>query len=238
MAIERNPNPRLTRRRRRIGRTTGSIEPRSDLAATWDRVRVRDLRMAERGHGPEPLDVRSPMIRGLRAFIRDRGIRKIIDVSVGDMDWWPLVLGDAPPGSLLFRGYDISPNIVRANRIKFADREDWSFEMGDARFQDFPSADLVVCRRTMNHLWSGDAAAIKKNIGRKAHLVALTHDPTVRANPPDGMRYAIATDCPRATPFTPMNMRRPPFMPMPIVHSIDDEDDQLLAFFPGRGFGS
>lgn len=230
--VSRNPNPRLVRSRRRR-RTTGTIEPGRDFEATWERVHARETRPmgSKPSDGPGPT---SPFVRGFRAFLRDRNIRKIIDVGCGEVTWWNHVIGDAPEGRIRLIGYDVSPAKVRLNKSRYRNRPDWIFRVADGRAAQFPEADLVVCRRVINHLWFADAVALRRNIARRAHLVAITHDPTLRANPPDGMRQMFAPDCPRATTFTPMNMRRPPFMPMPVVASLEDEDDQLFSIFPGR----
>lgn len=231
--VRQNPNPRLVRRRQRR-RTTGTVEPGMDFSATWERVKAREIRSIQLGRGTPTPDANSPLVRGMRALIRDRSIFSIIDVGCGDMDWWEHVLGDAEEGEIQFLGIDISSQVIRANLARYRGRKDRHFKVADGRVADLPEVDLVVCRRVLNHLWFTDAALLRRNIARRAHLVALTHDPTLRTNAPDGTRHAYAPDCPRATEFTPMNLRRPPYMPMPVVTSLEDMDDQLLSFFPGR----
>jgi len=229
--VRQNPNPRLARSRRRR-RTTGTVEPGTAFAASWERVRARQVRALEQG-GKPPVHPgpQSDFVRGLRALLRERKITSILDVGCGDMGWWPHVIGDS---NVRFYGVDISVPVTKANANRFRDRKEWTFHAADARTQEFPVVDLIVCRNVMNHLWSVDAVALRRNIARSAQLVALTHDPKVRSNKPDNMRHAIAPDAPRATTFTPMNMRRPPFMPNPTVAFIMDGGDQQLAFFPGR----
>ena len=208
------------------------------LASSFDRIHSHRKQAWARGslfeddHAvPSPT---SPLVRGMRAFIRDREIRSIVDVGCGEMSWWAHVLGDTPEGAITYHGFDICPAIVQHNREQFIEREDWHFDMADGRFHEFPAADLTICRRTLNYLWSVDAAAVRLNIARNATLLAITHDPEVRTNRPDGMRRAFAEDAPRATTYTRMNTRRPPFMPMPIVATIADDDDEVLAIFPAR----
>lgn len=208
------------------------------LATTFDRINTHRKQAWAKGKlfesdypvaGPT-----SPLVRGMRAFIRDRGIRSIVDIGCGEMDWWVHVLGDTPEGAITYHGFDICPGIVQHNREAFIEREDWRFEMADARFHELPPADLTVCRRTLNYLWSVDAAAVRQNMCRNARLLAITHDPERRTNRPDGMRRPFADDAPRATVYTRMNLRRPPFMPMPIVAAIEDDMDEVLAIFPAR----
>ncbi|MEM9343672.1 MAG: class I SAM-dependent methyltransferase [Pseudomonadota bacterium] len=232
--VRQNPNPRLARSRRRR-RTTGTVEPGTAFAASWERVHARQARAIEQGaRMPEPPGPQSDLVRGLRTLLRDRQIRSILDIGCGDMGWWPHVLGDA---DIRFYGVDISMPLIRANANRFRQRKEWTFHAADARTQEFPTVDLIVCRHVLNHLWSVDAVAVRRNITRNAQLVALTHDPTLRSNKGDGMRNALAPDAPRATTFTALNMRRPPFMPMPTVAFVPDEFDQQLAFFPGRTLG-
>lgn len=226
-----------TRRTRR--RNTAIVRAGdATLAASFDRINTHRRQAWARGElfsGDHATPgATSALVRSMRAFIRDREIRSIVDIGTGDMDWWVHVLGDTPEGAITFRSFDICPNVVRHNRDAFLEREDWTFEMADARFHDFPAADLTVCRRTLNYLWSADAAAARENICRHARLVAISHDPELRSNRPDGMRRAYADDAPRATAYTRMNLRRPPFMPMPVVATIPDDDDEVLAVFPAR----
>lgn len=232
--VRQNPNPRLARGRRRR-RTTGTVEPGTAFAASWERVHARQVRALEQGaKPPEYPGPESDFVRGLRALLRERDVRSILDVGCGDMSWWPDVIGDS---DIRFYGVDISLPLTKANANRFKARKGWTFHAADARTQEFPAVDLIVCRHVMNHLWSVDAVALRRNIARSAQLVALTHDPKLRTNRPDGVRKPMAPDAPRATMFTPLNLRRPPFMPMPTVAWVPDLADQQLAFFPGRGFG-
>ena len=231
--IFRDPGPRLIRRKRRR-RITREIEPGSELQNSWDRVHQHELADTSMFGKTEIPGPTSELVRGLRAFIRDREIHSIVDVGCGAMEWWDHVIGDTDTGAIQFTGYDICAAKIDICRKKYRSRPDRRFHVGDARMIDIPQADLVICRRTLNHLWFTDAVMIRRNLSKRSKLVAFTHDPTLRVNRPDGMRLPYAPDCPRATRFTPMNLRRPPFMPMPVVLNLQDIEEQYLSFFPGR----
>lgn len=205
------------------------------LRDTFDRV-YRTNRWSARGNGSGPgsdLGPTAPLVRGLRAFIRERHITSICDVSCGGMAWWPHVLTPDMP-DIRFFGFDVSAQIIARNVARFAHRTRWCFAPADARNAEFPEADLVVCRQTLNHLHGADATAVLGNIRRGVRFIAATHDPALPVNPADEDRRPLFRDDAAALCYARLNLVCRPFALAPYVASIDDVDDQVLGIFGGE----
>jgi hypothetical protein len=86
-------------------------------------------------------------IRALEWIVRDHAIRSMADIPCGDFNWMPLFLNRHP--DLAYRGYDIVPEMIAANRAAHPDR---SFEVLDILTQVPAKADLVLCKDLLNHL--------------------------------------------------------------------------------------
>jgi SAM-dependent methyltransferase len=202
------------------------------LTSTFDRV-YETHRWTAAGNGSGPgsaLRPDAPLVAGLVTFLKDRRIRSIVDVSCGGMAWWPYVLTASDPETRFF-GYDVSQFVITRNRHRFDDAQNWLFSVADARVDQFPEVDLLICRQTLNHLWTKDALAVLANITRSARYLGLTHDPTVVENTPDAERTALFDDCNRATCYAPLNLGLPPFGMHAPETAISDVDGQVLAIY-------
>ena len=88
---------------------------------------------------------------------------RLLDVSCGDMAYMGRFLDTRD--DIDFVGYDIVPELVAANRKKFADRRTWRFEerdLGTMRLEE--QFDLVVCRFTLRVVSLFDAASLLREV--------------------------------------------------------------------------
>jgi hypothetical protein len=171
------------------------------------------------------------MWQSLAAFIAAADIRSIVDVSCGGMAWWPHVL--TPLGDKVrFHGFDVSRITIAANEKRCGEHQHWSFGVADARTSSYPPADLIVCRQTLNHLWSPDALAVVHNLTKQARrFVAFTSDEQLIDNPSDAARMPLMPPGKDATCYTRLNLNAAPFNLAPALESIPDVDGGTLSIF-------
>lgn len=152
-------------------------------------------------------------------LIVEHGVRTIVDVSVGGMEWWPEVLDKHP--EVKFYGYDISTIKTAENRERFKDRGNWEFYQGDLIDTTYPACDLLICRHTLNHLLAIDVIRSLVNLKTSdAKLLAITqHEIDELFN-----EVPIAEDTPGCIDYRPIDLKKSPLnMPAPWME-IDDAD--------------
>lgn len=182
------------------------------------------------GPGSEP-DACKPMWESLAAFIAASDIRSIVDVSCGGMAWWPHVLTPLSD-RVSFHGFDVSQTAIAAHEESFCEHRNWRFGVADARTFSYPTADLIVCRQTLNHLYSPDALAVVSNITKQARrFVAFTSDDLLLDNPSDAVRVPLMPQTKDATCYTRLNLNAKPFNLAPAVEIIPDVDGDTLSIF-------
>lgn len=108
-------------------------------------------------------------------LMREQGVKKIVDVSVGGMEWWPEVLKKFP--EVEFFGYDISSIKTAENIQRFSHHNNWKFYVGDVvEKADYPPCDLLICRHTLNHLSAEDVLRSIQNLTKAdARMLGITH---------------------------------------------------------------
>lgn len=134
----------------------------------------------------------------LERFIRDHGVRSVVDVGCGDwqfsryIDW----------GSATYHGLDVVGSVIERNQQEFA-REGVEFSHYSGDPSEAPAADLLICKDVLQHLADD-----------------YVHDflPIL-----DQYRYALITNCvdPKGAAvnahdiedggFRYLDLRRPPF---------------------------
>lgn len=143
------------------------------------------------------------------------GVRFFVDISCGDMHWQPRILERRP--DVRFLGVDVSPTVIRDNRMKFPHldfmcldaTDNWS-EAGGFPFDEH--ADLIMCRHTLMHLLRRPAQRLVVNMARSARLMCLTSHADVRENPRDSDRVLISAGKEGAYRWKRVNMAREPFL--------------------------
>lgn len=99
------------------------------------------------GEGSLPVHAR-PYANFLQRFLRERGIRSVVDFGCGDwqfsrtIDW----------GQTEYRGYDIVTQVILANRAQYQ-TERTTFHEIEAPYGDLPRADLLIAKDVLQH-WS------------------------------------------------------------------------------------
>jgi SAM-dependent methyltransferase len=130
------------------------------------------------------------------------GARSLLDVPCGDFNW----LRHVDLGVDRYLGVDIVPAMIDRNQLEFGD-DRRTFLALDARTDQLPRADLILCRDGLVHLSFEDALRAMANFRRTGatHLLATTF-PCLDRNDP------AATG-----EWRPLNLQRPPFgLPDPI----------------------
>ena len=165
-------------------------------------------------------------------LIQNQGVRKIVDVSVGGMTWWPEVLDQFP--EVEFFGYDISLIKTKENKEKFREKSNWKFYFADlVSKKDYPDCDLIICRHTLNHLSKEDVLKSIDNLKQVNYrFLGITQH---AVNEIDIQKY-IQFDTPGCIVYRPINLSGEPIgMPRPIME-IDDADAENIQINWQRKF--
>lgn len=149
------------------------------------------------GSGPgSKQEFTGPYIRYIQRFIRERGIRSVVDFGCGDwqfsreIDW----------SGVQYRGIDAVPDMIARNREKFQ-APHITFEQGNETLLKHCRADLLLIKDVLQHWPNG---RIRKFLGLLRNF-----------------RYALITNCAFEHPelnqeikigdFRPLDLRKPPF---------------------------
>jgi hypothetical protein len=165
-------------------------------------------------------------------LIRNQGVRKIVDVSVGGMTWWPEVLNQFP--EVEFFGYDISLIKTKENKEKFREKSNWKFYFADlVSKKDYPDCDLIICRHTLNHLCKEDVLKSIDNLKQVNYrFLGITQHAVNEID----IQKNIQSDTPGCIDYRPINLSEEPIgMPSPIME-VDDADAEDVQMNCQRKF--
>lgn len=178
------------------------------------------------GSGPGSTIENTKNIRNfLTLFIEKHKIKSIIDVSVGGMHWWPLVLNKFP--DVKFTGYDVSSFIIEKNKKKFEQNKNWKFDTFDASETVYDYSDLIICRHTFQHLSLENSLNILKNMKlSNSKFIALTSHSKTTKNPTKNNHNKLLEDTPGCFSFRAMNMKIYPFNMYNEFDSVDDDNEK------------
>lgn len=98
----------------------------------------------------------------LPMFLRSLGIRSILDVPCGDLNW----MSDFPLGSITYVGADVVPELIEKNASSF--RHIGSFLCLDACRDPLPPADLIFCRDMVIHLPNELIGRFLRNVAKSS----------------------------------------------------------------------
>jgi SAM-dependent methyltransferase len=101
------------------------------------------------GEGSLALHVR-PYVKFLQRFLRLRRVASVVDLGCGDLHFSQMIRWD----DIEYRGYDIVPAVVAANRLRFQTQQISFHEIG-TDFSDLPPADLLIVKDVLQH-WSDE----------------------------------------------------------------------------------
>jgi SAM-dependent methyltransferase len=91
-----------------------------------------------------------PYMSFLQRFLRERRISSVVDFGCGDWQFSRFLAWDA----IDYRGYDIAPSVIAANRRNYQSGR-VSFHEMEAGFDQLPAADLLIVKDVFQH-WSDE----------------------------------------------------------------------------------
>jgi hypothetical protein len=147
------------------------------------------------------------------------GIRQLIDVGCGDLNWMGLISERFD----LYLGLDVVPELIEQAEQKFGRRRGHFFALRDATQDDLPRADGILCRDVMTHLADEQVRSLlgKMKASGSRYLLATTYHS-------EQNREISVGD------WRPLDLTKAPFdLPKPLLH-IDERGDgsKLLGVWP------
>ena len=119
------------------------------MRKTFETIFAKNIWGHGSGEGSLAVHVR-PYVRFLEDFLERRRIESVVDLGCGD---WQFSSG-VRWGGVRYRGYDIVPDLIAANRQRF-ESDTISFHEMDADFASLPPADLLIVKDVLQH-WSDE----------------------------------------------------------------------------------
>jgi hypothetical protein len=150
----------------------------------------------------------------LAAWLKETGVRRLIDAGCGDLQWMQRVdLGQLD----WYVGYDIVPELIQANQALFGHRRGHLFGVADIAHARFAPADAILCRRVLNAMPLEDALRALRNLvgSGSAYLLATTHPGAANEDESEGR-------------FRALDLCAPPFGLPPPLRLITDYRDESL----------
>lgn len=151
-----------------IGSWKVEVEPfvDNDVARTFDNIYKTDFWSPlgdGSGPGSEPNSVEKTMYT-LHQFIRDKNITTIVDAGCGACKWTSLMLNRVDDRHLQYTGVDASNTAVERARANMREvKHAVDIHQGDISQFDFPEADMLLCRDTLQHLSYKEIRAVLKH---------------------------------------------------------------------------
>lgn len=150
---------------------------------------------------PNTMKVREGLVRLINAY----NIKSICDIPCGDFYW----MKEIAPQFESYLGADSVDKVVRRNQRSFPG---FTFTRLDARLDEIPKVDLILCRDLFVHLSLDECILVLNNFNRS------------------GSRYLLATTFPDIKSnselrglWRPVNLALEPFLLNSPVHSIPED---------------
>jgi SAM-dependent methyltransferase len=117
----------------------------------------------------------------VRKFVRENGIRRIVDLGCGDFTVGSRLL---EPG-VEYVGVDIVPELIEHNERRYGSAS-VGFVCRDIIGDALPDGDLCLVRQVLQHLSNDQIAGVLRNVSRYRYTLVTEHYPalgvTVRPN--------------------------------------------------------
>ncbi len=120
------------------------------MRGIFEDIYRRDLWGNGSGEGSRPVNTEGYRAF-LQGFLRANQVRTVVDFGCGDWQFSRLVDWDG----IDYRGYDVAPFVVDANRANFT-RDNISFHLIDDDIEALPAADLLIAKDVLQH-WPHEA---------------------------------------------------------------------------------
>ena len=108
----------------------------------------------------------------IRAVIRDKKIRSVVDLGCGDFT----VGAKLQMEGVRYTGVDIVCDLIRLNQEKFGSAN-VSFQCADIITEDLPAGDLCLIRQVLQHLSNAEILSILKNVRKYEYVIITEHYP-------------------------------------------------------------
>ena len=117
---------------------------------------VRETRCGERS----TLAATEALRPALAHWLREQGIRRLVDAGCGDFNWMSAV---DLQGLELYAGYDLVPEIVARNQQLYGQRRGHLFAVGDINCTPLVACDAILCRDVLGALPDGAVVRALEN---------------------------------------------------------------------------
>jgi hypothetical protein len=147
---------------------------------------------------------------GLGRLFRHYKIGSIVDAGCGDFNWMSQTLTGL---DIKYHGIDIVPEVIETLHRKYSD-QGFNFSVADIRYDNIPSADLLICRDVLFHMSLKDIRQTMRNFMRSDIKYALF---TSHLTDDDYEFKDIATG-----DFRFLDLEKLPFLMKSSIDQIDD----------------
>ncbi len=112
-------------------------------------------------------------------LLKKYGIHSILDIGCGDFNWMKSIV----PKDCKYIGVDIVKSVIDENNIEYGS-DICTFVHLDARKDNLPKADLVVCRDVLAHLSYEDAFSLLRRVqeSESTYILLTTYNGSSRRN--------------------------------------------------------
>ena len=154
-----------------IGSWKSRLEPfiDNDVTNTFDNIYKTEFWSPlgdGSGPGSEPDSVEKTM-EALQQFIKDKGVTTVVDAGCGACKWTSILLNRIDDRQLRYTGVDASNTAIeRARGNMQGVRHAVEIHQGDISQFDFPEADMLICRDTLQHLSYKEIRAVLRNFAK------------------------------------------------------------------------
>jgi len=104
----------------------------------------------------------------LQSFFKKHHIKSVLDIGCGDWELFKHINWNG----IDYKGYDIVDFIIEKNKQDY-EKNNIHFFHANITAQDFPDADLVICKHVMQHLSNKDVFAILERIKKYKHCIII-----------------------------------------------------------------
>jgi len=164
------------------------------------------------GVGSELLSTKEVRNR-LPDIFHDFNVRKVLDIPSGDWNW----MKEVDLSGVRYIGADVVPTIISSNLSKYS-KEDVKFVQLDARADQLPRVDLVICRDLLVHLRLHDCFRVLQNIHQSGSRLLLTTTFVGRRKNKELKTKGKNKELKTKGVWRPLNLEIPPFsLPTPIL---------------------
>ena len=111
---------------------------------------VRETRSGPRA----TLEATAHLRPALGRWLKDQGVRRLVDAGCGDFNWMRLV---DLAGLDLYVGYDLAPELIARNQQLYEHHRGRLFSVGDIVRTPLVACDAVLCRDVLGDLSRADA---------------------------------------------------------------------------------